>query len=521
MRVLLDFQTSELGELHRERINDFISSNSKNEVLFVLDGEYEELCNEIHALYSKTVGYEMIKVWNWYPDCDNEDKNCFHDWFIGQIDATEIWACDSEGDIVKCENFPIVKEFKIVSGNKNKKYLRQVARSITDGKLFNEVHHIYIDLSDAVNTEFVTGIQRVCYALIKNIVDIFADDKRYEVCPIYSEPGNNLTVKCLNVNGRYRKQDEIDESNVVQFVDGDFLLMPDINILNVSTKVHYYNRLHNRGVRVYTLLHDIIPIRYPEYYSTDHVQVFTKYAEAISHFSGIIANSRATMEDYKAWISEQNIPIRDDFEMKYFHLGCDLNQANPTKIREDENLELLEIFEKKDTFLMVATIEPRKMHEQVLKAFEILWEQGKDINLVFVGKYGWQMEQLAAYINKHPYLEKNLFWLQGVSDEYLDRIYEASTAVIVASVVEGFGLPIIEAANHGKYLILRDIPVFREVAGDSGYYFDTMDYSELANSIEEWLQLYDEGNLCTSSGIECTSWKDATRTFIKNAGILV
>ena len=56
-----------------------------------------------------------------------------------------------------------------------------------------------------------------------------------------------------------------------------------------------------------------------------------------------------------------------------------------------------------------------------------------------------------------------MLWLEGISDEYLDKVYAASTCLIAASEGEGFGLPLIEAAQHKLPIIARDIPVFREV----------------------------------------------------------
>ena len=120
---------------------------------------------------------------------------------------------------------------------------------------------------------------------------------------------------------------------------------------------------------------------------------------------------------------------------------------------------------------MVATIEPRKGHHQTLKAFELLWGQGADINLVIVGKQGWLVEELIENIKAHSELNKRLFWQEGISDEYLENIYAESTCLIAASEGEGFGLPLIEAAQKGKPIIARDIKVFREVAGDYAYYF--------------------------------------------------
>jgi glycosyltransferase involved in cell wall biosynthesis len=108
------------------------------------------------------------------------------------------------------------------------------------------------------------------------------------------------------------------------------------------------------------------------------------------------------------------------------------------------------------SFLMVGTIEPRKGHLQALEAFEQLWAEGEDVNLVIVGREGWkplagrrpphpapQMERL----RDSPELGRRLLWLHGIDDDTLQQVYEASTCLLFPSEGEGFGLPLIEAAT--------------------------------------------------------------------------
>src|SRR5690606_7426170 len=88
--------------------------------------------------------------------------------------------------------------------------------------------------------------------------------------------------------------------------------------------------------------------------------------------------------------------------------------------------------------------------------------------------------------------------------------YKSSTCLIAASVNEGFGLPLIEAARHGLPIIARDIPVFREVAGNYAYYFDGSTGNELADAIHRWLGNYRQGEVPDSSLIHWSSWDQST-----------
>ncbi|MGC6744836.1 glycosyltransferase [Escherichia coli] len=176
--------------------------------------------------------------------------------------------------------------------------------------------------------------------------------------------------------------------------------------------------------------------------------------------------------------------------VNYFHLG-----ANPT-IAITENNEVSE-FEKvlanfkkiKTHSPVVSTIEPRKQHAAVLEAFEKLWNENVDANLVFVGKEGWMVEDLINKMNVHPELNKRFFWFSGISDNQLNLVYKASDCLICASAGEGFGLPIIEAAQHSLPVIARDIPVFREVGKDYVYYFFLVMHLPSQKAIKEWISL--------------------------------
>jgi glycosyltransferase involved in cell wall biosynthesis len=101
----------------------------------------------------------------------------------------------------------------------------------------------------------------------------------------------------------------------------------------------------------------------------------------------------------------------------------------------------------------------------------------------------------------------------------LNHLYQACDALIFASYAEGFGLAIVEAAQHGVPLILRDLPVFREVAGESAFYFHANEPVELAVAVKAWLELSNNGHAPSSKGVSCLTWEESTRMLLSSIGI--
>lgn len=132
---------------------------------------------------------------------------------------------------------------------------------------------------------------------------------------------------------------------------------------------------------------------------------------------------------------------------------------------------------------MKSFLEPRKGYEQLLSSFEVLWASGVEVNLVIVGRRGWMMSKFVRRMKNHPALNKNLFWFAGASDDELLSLYKLATGVVVASEAEGFGLSVAEGLWHGKPVIARDIPVFREIGNEGLIYFSGMSSEAIANAV--------------------------------------
>lgn len=80
-------------------------------------------------------------------------------------------------------------------------------------------------------------------------------------------------------------------------------------------------------------------------------------------------------------------------------------------------------------------------------------------------------------------LGANVEFANGVSDEEYANHLSSATALVHASSEEGFGIPIIEAMSVGCPVVCSDIPIFREIAGDAGLFFNTGDHQQFAKQV--------------------------------------
>jgi alpha-1,2-rhamnosyltransferase len=101
-----------------------------------------------------------------------------------------------------------------------------------------------------------------------------------------------------------------------------------------------------------------------------------------------------------------------------------------------------------------------------------LWQDGVDISWVIVGREGWRVEELLEEMKSHKEYNKKFWIFNDLDDEGLRYCYRHSKALIFPSIVEGYGLPIIESLYYGLPVLASDTPIHREVGKDNISYFN-------------------------------------------------
>ncbi len=369
---------------------------------------------------------------------------------------------------------------------------------------------LLVDISALAQTDPKTGIQRVVRAVLRALIE--APPAGYRIEPVYSQ-GGNLRYRYARgfMAGMLGVAAPRLEDAPIETRAGDLFLGLDLATNITTQNLQQLQQMRHHGVQVWFVLYDLLPLLRPDAFPFGAEKYFGDYVEAISTVAdGVLAISGAVRDELHSWLSARPNRRGTPLQLGYFHLGADLATSTPTRGLPANAAAVQQALGAAPTLLMVGTLEPRKGQAQALAACELLWAQGVAVNLVIVGKNGWMVDGLVKRLEQHPQREQQLFWLPGVSDEMLELLYAGSSALLAASEGEGFGLPLIEAAQHGLPIIARDIPVFREVAGEHAYYFDQGAPEALAESLRGWLALHAAGTAPASAAMPWLTWRQST-----------
>lgn len=387
-------------------------------------------------------------------------------------------------------------------------------------------HRLFFDVTELAGFDKGTGIQRVTRALLQALRQ--APPKDWKVVAVRGDgpSGRFVTATSLaehQLTGHPESPDEI----AIEPAAGDIFLSVDLAYNITPSLRKELVRFRSHGVGIYFVVYDLIPLMYPEWFEgtnawfegNDYLKLFNYWFECVSEEGdGLICISDSVRKDVQAWLGRHPLQRPTPPELGYFHLGSDITESIPSTGLPNEAGDVLTRLKTSTTFLMVGTLEPRKGHELALDAVEALWASGEDVSLVFVGRAGWKIDRLIGRIKNHARLNKQLFWLDGISDEYLREVYMASSALLALSSAEGFGLPLVEAAHYRVPLIVRSIPVFREICAEAATYFTGSSSSELHALLVEWIKDRANGDVLYPDNMEVLSWPDSANQLMRAVG---
>ncbi len=268
----------------------------------------------------------------------------------------------------------------------------------------------------------------------------------------------------------------------------------------VREKVEVYHGLSHElpfgiektSVKTVVTVHDLIFVRFPHFFNPIDAYIYRKkivHACRVAH--KIVAISHQTKNDLVDLLGI------DSSKIEVIHQGCGAQFWKEYPISFHEEVKQIHGLPPR-YLLYVGTIEQRKNLMAIIKAKH---EFNIELPLLVVGRK-------ADYYHKvvEPYLQankvKNVFFLEGVTNEQLPIVYQNAECFIYPSLFEGFGIPLLEALVSGVPVITSTGGCFSEAAGPSSLYIDPENHEELANAIIKLNGNPDMRNKMIASGKE-------------------
>lgn len=387
--------------------------------------------------------------------------------------------------------------------------LFSVASSIAFNFKSFTARQLLLDVSSIVHSDAKSGIQRVVRSLLQEFLS--TPPENVVVRPVYYASGRYYYANSFASTINDSFSEVVD--TLIDFSQDDIYLSLDLNMHLATELFPLHDHMRKMGIHVNYIVYDLLLFHRPDWWLPPNADLFVDWLDKISRAgSKLICISAAVAAEMKTWLADNPDSLNGNVvEVESFHLGADIGNSLPTSGLPDGAETVISSISAGTSFLMVSTIEPRKGHAQTLSAFERLWALGFEVNLVIVGRRGWLVDDLITRMESHPEIGRRLLWLEGISDEYLERVYTTATCLITASEGEGFGLPLIEAAQHSLPMIIRDLPVFREIALDHAYYFEGLLPENLEEAVKRWLELFNEGKHPSSSEMPWLTWQESAR----------
>lgn len=221
-------------------------------------------------------------------------------------------------------------------------------------------------------------------------------------------------------------------------------------------------------------VHDLCYFSHPEWFSFSRSMYYRCFmGPGIRRADRIIADSQATADDIIHYmkISEDRVHV--------VHLGVDscFAPAEPSeyrRIREQHRLP-------EEFFLFVGTLEPRKNLSRIIAAWSKIADSAPD--LVIAGRVGWKVSS-NALASCPSNLAGRIHCIGHVAQPDLAALYSAATALIWPSLMEGFGLPPLEAMACGVPVLTSNQSSLPEVVGQAALLVNPFSVDAIAEGME-------------------------------------
>lgn len=250
-----------------------------------------------------------------------------------------------------------------------------------------------------------------------------------------------------------------------------------------------------RGIKTIVTVHDLIFIRFPEYYSVIDAAIYRyKLARSCQLADIVVAVSRQTASDLVEFLGV------DERKIQVVYQGCHPSFFRSSSV--EERRAVRDKYQLPEQFVLyLGTLEKRKNAGVLIRA---LGTMKRRVPVVLVGKRTSYVDELEALVTKLG-VGNSVRFIHDAKFSELPTLYQMASLFVYPSVFEGFGIPIVEAIASGVPVITSNGSCFSEAGGPDCIYVNPSNAEELADSITMVLE---------NSGLR-TTMVDGSRTYIE------
>lgn len=264
-----------------------------------------------------------------------------------------------------------------------------------------------------------------------------------------------------------------------------------------------FDWLHRRpDVLPVFLLHDLLPLDYPEFWLPSEVKLFPRrFDTAFKYGKAFIVTSESVKQRVLVELARRNL---EPVPVLVAPLPSPLGDVDAAGIRDPA-------LAATSYFVTIGTIEPRKNHLLLLAIWRRLAEAAETTGelvpkLVIVGGRGWENEQVLDVLDRGRLTRPHVIEASRLAPSELARLIANARALLMPSFAEGYGFPLVEALSLGTPVVATDAPVFREVTQGCAIYRDAIDGVGWREIIRK---------LTDSGSVESLEARDAAARFVK------
>ncbi len=286
-----------------------------------------------------------------------------------------------------------------------------------------------------------------------------------------------------------------------------------INDLNLDVYHSFFHFLP-RGIkakRIIVTLHDLMWVDHSNLVFDDYLR-----QKIIEYYGKIFIKSALTRADSIVAISnytKQQALSKYDLSADNIHVIY--NGIDSVSFETNSNKEIAQEYRDRKYIFSIGHTRPYKNIPRVIRAFKQISDEFQDIDLIIAGRgdYESKLRELVSRFN----LNSRILFAGCLPDEVLIPIFKNAEFLVLPSLIEGFGLPMIEAMTIGCPVLASNISVFEEIGGDAFEKVDPHSVDEIAMGMRKLLSSDEDKNCLRLKGLERAklfSWEESAKKLL-------